>query len=460
MKPRSDFIQKVIRIGLSCLAGVGCAWLLLAGEGQLSDIDVVQQITLRAPTGYPQLVSYEPLPEMGNSQQCFLMPASASFFTAYGQQQTTRSEGDRPPRRVIHDTHPTFSAVAVDPVRDEVIVQDENLFQILVYDRLDHTPPQAAMTEPKRAIGGVKTKVEFNCGLYVDPRTGEIYSVSNDTVDTMVVFSRRAEGDVAPDRQLRTPHGTYGIAVDEEHQELFLTVEHDSAVVVYPKTASEEETPIRLLQGGRTLLADPHGIAVDPVRDLLFVANHGSVHQVSLDAGPGFRPPKENFPLTRNMAIPGTGQLMPPSISVYSRTASGNTAPLRVITGPDTQLNWPATVAVEPGRGEVFVANDGGHSILVFRETDRGNVAPLRVLKGPKTGIKNPIGVSLDTQNNELWVSNFASHSVTVYALTAEGDTPPLRTIRAAPAGKLALGIGNPGGVAYDSKRKEILVPN
>ena len=160
------------------------------------------------------------------------------------------------------------------------------------------------------------------------------------------------------------------------------------------------------------------------------------------------------------MGVPGSGQLLPPSISVYSRTASGNTAPLRVIAGADTQLNWPATIAVEPGRGELFVANDGGHSILVFRETDQGNVAPSRILKGPKTGIKNPIGVSLDTENNELWVSNFANHSVTVYSLTAEGDTPPLRTIRAAPLGKVALGVGNPGGVAYDSKRKEILVPN
>jgi hypothetical protein len=37
---------------------------------------------------------------------------------------------------------------------------------------------------------------------------------------------------------------------------------------------------------------------------------------------------------------------------------------------------------------------------------------------------------------------------------------PPLRTIRSAPADKLALAIGNPGAVAYDSKRQEILVPN
>ncbi len=32
--------------------------------------------------------------------------------------------------------------------------------------------------------------------------------------------------------------------------------------------------------------------------------------------------------------------------------------------------------------------------------------------------------------------------------------------IRSAPAGKMAQMIGNPGAVAYDSKREEILVPN
>lgn len=201
----------------------------------------------------------------------------------------------------------------------------------------------------------------------------------------------------------------------------------------------------------------------------MFVANHGSVHRVSAGASQGSvqmvsaraeRQIKNNWPLDRNMAVPGSGQLLPPSITVYRRTASGNTAPIAVIQGAKTQLNWPAVIAVEPGRGELFVANDGGHSILVFRETDKGNVAPLRVLKGPKTGLKNPTGISLDIEHNELWVSNFSTHSVTVYSLTAEGDTPPLRTIRAAPLGKVALGIGNPGAVAYDSKRKEILVPN
>jgi hypothetical protein len=85
---------------------------------------------------------------------------------------------------------------------------------------------------------------------------------------------------------------------------------------------------------------------------------------------------------------------------------------------------------------------------------------PQRVLKGPKTGIKNPTGLFVDTINNELVVSNMGNHSAVVFPRTSQGDVTPIRTIRGGPLGQPALQIGNPGAVAYDSKREEILVPN
>ena len=145
---------------------------------------------------------------------------------------------------------------------------------------------------------------------------------------------------------------------------------------------------------------------------------------------------------------------------MYPLKASGDTAPLRTIAGPKTQLNWPAHVFVDAEHGDLYVANDAGDSILVFRETDKGDAAPTRVLKGHQTGLKNPTSLFVDTKNNELLVSNMGNHSATVYPRTAAGDVAPLRTIRSAPPGKLADMIGNPGAAAYDSKREEILVPN
>jgi hypothetical protein len=106
------------------------------------------------------------------------------------------------------------------------------------------------------------------------------------------------------------------------------------------------------------------------------------------------------------------------------------------------------------------VANDSDDSILVFRSTDTGNIAPTRMIRGPKTQLKNPTGLFLDSRNNEIWASNMGNHRATVYDRTANGDVAPKRVIRSAPAEKVALAIGNPGAVGYDSKREEILVPN
>ena len=125
-------------------------------------------------------------------------------------------------------------------------------------------------------------------------------------------------------------NGTYGIAVDEEAQELFLTVEHVNSVVVFRKMAEGEEKPIRTLQGDQTELEDPHGIAVDGKNNWVFVTNHGNV---------------------KNTNPPQVGRFEPPSITVHSLQASGDTPPLRVIEGPKTQLNLAGGAVCRPGTG-------------------------------------------------------------------------------------------------------------
>ena len=166
-------------------------------------------------------------------------------------------------------------------------------------------------------------------------------------------------------------------------------------MVVYNKAAKGSEPPIRLLQGSHTGLADPHGLALDQKNKLLFVANHGSYHEVSPAAAGEKRRGTvfPGFPLSREDAVPGSGKFLPPSISVYAKDAKGDAPPLRVIQGPKTQMDWPTALSLDPGRNELFVANDGGNSILVFDASASGDVAPLRVLKGPKSLVSNPTGV-------------------------------------------------------------------
>ncbi len=436
--------------------------VLMGGGATRSEWRSGSQASLLKPTGSPQLISVEPLPSMDgeicewvpaspptpwlrrastgiNAAEAFAQESRARKPSAAGARTRSENDVDRPPARLIRDSYATYSAVAVDLHSNEVFLEDENLFGIKVFNRTDNTPPGAKATEPKRTLGGLQTKLEFNCGLYIDPNSGDVYSVNNDTIDRTVVFPRDAKGNARPMRELHTPHGSFGIAVDEDLQELYLTVQHTNAVVVYRKMAQGEEKPLRTLRGIQTHLEDPHGIALDKKNGWIFVSNHGNV-----------RDPK----------VPGSGRSDPPSVSVYPLKASGDTAPVRIIQGPQTQLNWPAAMFMDAERGELYVANDAGDSILVFRATDSGDAAPLRAIQGAHTQIKFPTGVFLDTKNDELWVSNMGNHRATVYPRTANGDVAPKRQIRSAPQEKLALAIGNPGAVGYDSKREQILVPN
>ncbi len=192
---------------------------------------------------------------------------------------------DRAPVRILQDPNAAYSAVAVDSSRDEIVLQDENRSFIMVYNRLDSTPASATMTEPKRMIGGRKTGITNNCGVYVDPGNGDIYSLTGDIADTMVIFSHESKGDVPPERELKTPHRTYGVAADEQAQELFLTIQHPPAVLVYRKAAQGKEAPLRILEGEKTQLGDVHGITVDTKNQVMYVANRGAVSDMKPGQG-------------------------------------------------------------------------------------------------------------------------------------------------------------------------------
>ena len=205
-------------IGVAALLGISIQ-VIFGGDQVDSGTIIARAYDYRAPAGEPRLISVTPLFEEGlDGEMCSWAPDEASTST-YGflparfgtvPQSSSNDEPldislNRPPTRVIKDPYPTFSAVAVDMKNNEIILQDENLFQIMAYDGDTNTPSTAALSEPKRVIGGHHTKIEFNCGLYVDPESGDIYSVNNDTIDTLVIFSREVRGDMPPTRELRTP---------------------------------------------------------------------------------------------------------------------------------------------------------------------------------------------------------------------------------------------------------------
>jgi hypothetical protein len=190
---------------------------------------------------------------------------------------------ERPPLRTIKDPYPSFSAVAVNAENNMLVVTDQNLFQILEYDSRANTPPTARFTEPKRIISGTNTHAEMMCGVYIDPKTLEIFVINNDTQRWMPVFTPDQRGNVKPNRLLGGLRG-FAIAAHEERQELFIT-NQSGFVNVYRKQAEGDEKPLRVLEGNDTELADPHGVAIDTKNNRFFISNFGNA-EVTMQPAP------------------------------------------------------------------------------------------------------------------------------------------------------------------------------
>ena len=306
-KPRSSIFARktaVLTIG-AFLATIG---IFTAGGSP-------QRLERTQTFGTDRLLSLEQLPQpSGAFSSSVPAGASMNLSAAFEQSAVPAGEGtaSRDPVRVIRDPYPSFSSVAVDMERGEVVAGDENLFQVLVYDRLSNTPPQATLTEPVRVIAGDQTGLEFVCGMHLDQTTGDVYIINADTAAQMQVFTRSQEGNVPPARVLNTGHRIRGrgIAVDSDNQELFLASQHNAALAVFRLNAEEDEPPIRLLQGDRTRLANPHGIAFDSQNGLLYISNHGQVssrpEREDVEGRDGVQP---NVPPAKKYGVAGIGPL-------------------------------------------------------------------------------------------------------------------------------------------------------
>ena len=359
--------------------------------------------------------------------------------------------GVLPPIRSVSDPFPTFDGIAIDTDNNRVIFSDENRHSLLVYDRTSGGSSNEP-TEPVQWIFGPKTRLGYIAGVEVDPARKEFYTVNNDSGDIMTVFSYEDHGNVQPRRALNLPHQSWDVSLARKRDEIVVTVQQSNALNFYKRTATGTTAPIRSIRGLATELEDPHGTFFDETHNEIITANHGNWTQI--------RPYSPYDPQTTEVGEYKSGAFHPSAITFHAADANGDVPPLRTIEGDLTGLNWPMGIDVDLTHDEIAVANYGDSSIRMFRRTDKGSVQPVRVLRGALTQIVGPVSVAIDTKHDELWVANYGDHTALVFANTAAGNAAPRRVLRNAPAGSPTVGFGNPGAVAYDSKRDEILVPN
>jgi hypothetical protein len=232
----------------------------------------------------------------------------------------------------------------------------------------------------------------------------------------------------------RTMHS---LAYDAVRDEIIVNSPLAQAILTFRGDANGEEAPTRVIQGPRTQI---QGTDYDGNDQMSFDEVHGEIY----------------IPVDRS------------KILTFSRDAKGDTPPLRVLAGPDTQIRGTtrghARVGVDPVHNLLIVLSSaeraqgggadgggGGGSLLIFDRTANGNVKPKAVIKGPKTGLG---GGSAPHVTEKGWmIVACGGGSICAWNITDSGDVAPRWKI---PVQQIT-GVA-PSGIALDPAHKEVIV--
>jgi hypothetical protein len=122
-------------------------------------------------------------------------------------------------------------------------------------------------------------------------------------------------------------------------------------------------------------------------------------------------------------------------VAVFANTAPSETEPLRLIKGDLTQINDPLAITIDDS-GYLYVASRGlGQSrtegqIEVFAPDATGNAAPVQVITGREGAPLVAFGLTTDAQGN-LYVNQ--GTKILEYAHGVSGSAAPLKTIMPPP---------------------------
>jgi DNA-binding beta-propeller fold protein YncE len=259
---------------------------------------------------------------------------------------------------------------------------------------------------PTRLITGQNTLLGRTIhGLAYDPARDEIVA-PNALADAVLVFRAGASGAEHPLRVIQGPHThlvtPHAVSLDLQNREILVASLTGRRINVFRGDAAGDATPVRVIEGPKTELGHVVGLAVDPERNLLAVAN---THE----------------------------------ILIFNRNDNGDVAPRARIAGPKTGITdepWQ----MEFYRGRIFLAaSNHFHQNLyegvtlrpdakevpddpwlnpvlgflgVWNITDNGDVAPLAMIRGPFSGLLHPVGLALNPKAGEIYLSDSVKNGV------------------------------------------------
>lgn len=227
---------------------------------------------------------------------------------------------------------------------------------------------------------------------------------------------------------------------------VFVTSRGTSTLLGFPKGAHGDVAPSVKIEGSKTKLDAPVGLAVDRTSGTMYVVNdggHGAASSEVLIFAKGangnvspktISGSKVPFRDSEGVALDASGKVYVSdykanAVYVFPAGAIGNVAPIRTITGSNTMLYGPTGMAFD-ANGHLWVVNAYQNSarpaLVEFVSNASGNAAPLASIGGSHTKLSYPFNVSVDP-NGRIVVAD--GTSVAIFAAGAHGNVAPSATI-------------------------------
>jgi hypothetical protein len=258
---------------------------------------------------------------------------------------------------------------------------------------------------PAANISGPATQLSSPHYIFLDVPNNRLY-VANTGAGDVLVFDNISTltANSPPPRVIRSPSlaAPADVALDPARNLLYVADVNEVAVFAGASAANGPTVAVRTIELGFT----PGAILLDTANDRLFaadpVANAIDVFDgASVLNGPVI-PIRSITGLSTQLSQPlglrldGTGRLIvsnafPPSITIYSNAAiaTGDVVPAAVISGGNTQLTTPAQLALDPNTrsGELYVADPFGAHVAVFSNI---NIAIGSINPAPSRNLVGP----------------------------------------------------------------------
>jgi hypothetical protein len=241
----------------------------------------------------------------------------------------------------------TMHGFAYDSVHDEIVVTSP-LAQAVLSFKADANGEQP----PARVIQGPHTQIDGppnlgNDRVSIDPAHDEIYVPA--VPSSILVFDRKANGDVAPKRVLSGPdtgfqeqgiRGMATVAIDPIHN--VLVVNHRNSLLIFDRTASGNAKPLRVISGPKSGVASISSFQVYAQKGWIVAGGQGGFIGVWSIEDNGDVPPRWKIPVNDLTGYTASGIALDPAHKEVLLSCAGQRArPRSGIANAVLTFSWP-----------------------------------------------------------------------------------------------------------------------